>query len=50
MASGQHCRETALPRTSSSAKDIRAEDTACRQRGERSKAEIDYRQSGVGGC
>ena len=39
MASGQHCRETALPRSSSSAKRSRAEGTACRHRGERSEAE-----------
>ena len=38
-ASGQHCRETALPRSSSSAKRSRAEGTACRHRGERSEAE-----------
>jgi len=38
-ASGQHCRETAVPRSSSSAKPSRAEGTACRQRGERSEAE-----------
>jgi len=30
MATGQHCRETALPRSSSSAKPSRAEGTACR--------------------
>ena len=38
MASRQRCRETALPRSSSSAKRSRAEGTACRHRGE-SKAE-----------
>ena len=39
MASGQQCRETALPRSSSSAKRSRAEGTACRHRGESSEAE-----------
>ena len=39
MASGQRCRETALPRSSSSAKGSRAEGTACRHRGERSGEE-----------
>ena len=39
MASRQRCRETALPRSSSSAKRSRAEGTACRHRGERSKVE-----------
>ena len=34
MASRQRCRETALPRSSSSAKGSRAEGTACRCRGE----------------
>ena len=38
-AGEEHCRETALPRSSSSAKQSRAEGTACRQRGERSEAE-----------
>ena len=33
MASGQRCRETALPRSSSSAKRSRAEGTACRHQG-----------------
>jgi len=31
MASGQRCRETAVPRSSSSAKHSRAEGTACQQ-------------------
>ena len=35
MTSGQHCRETSLARSSSSAKRSRAEGTACRHRGER---------------
>ena len=39
MASGQRCRETALPRSSSSAEHSRAESTACRHRGETSEAE-----------
>jgi len=39
MTSGQHCRETALPRSSSSAKCSRADGTACRHRGERSEVE-----------
>ena len=39
LASGQHCRETALPRSSSSAKHSRAEGTACRHQRERSEAE-----------
>ena len=39
MASRQRCRETALPRSSSSAKRSRAEGTACRHRGETFKKE-----------
>jgi len=39
MASGQCCRETAVPRSSFSAKHSRAEATACRQQGQRSEAE-----------
>jgi len=35
MASGQRCRETALPRSSSSAKPSRAEGTACRNQEQR---------------
>jgi len=39
MATGKHFKETALPRSSSSAKHSRAAGTACRHRGERSEAE-----------
>ena len=39
MAAGKHFKETALPRSSSSAKHSRAEGTACRHRGERSETE-----------
>jgi len=35
MASGQCCRETAVPRSSSSAKPSRAEGTACRNQEQR---------------
>ena len=38
MAIRQCCRETALPRSISSAKHSGAEGTVCRQRGERSEA------------
>ena len=50
MASGQRCRETALPRSSSSAEHSREESTACRHRGETSEAERGYRQPRVGNC
>ena len=39
LASGQCLRETALPRSGSSAKCSRAEGTACRHPGEMSEAE-----------
>jgi len=39
MATRQLCRETAVPRSSSSAKHSRAEGTACRQQGGRIEAE-----------
>ena len=46
MASGQRCRETALPRSSSSAKRSRAEGTACRHRGDA----LPVRVQGKGSC
>ena len=39
MASGQRCRETALPRSSSSAKGSRAEGTACSHHRETTEVE-----------
>jgi len=48
MAAKKHCRETAVSRSSSSAKPSRAEGSACRHQGERSEVEAGYRQSGLG--